>query len=309
MFSEQIKQAIIDQKKCQICANQSKIIHDPQFELIDLSQYQGIIQYQPEELVITVKAGTTLAEINHVLAKNNQYLPFEPPDYGHSTIGGSYALALSGAAKPFRGSLRDHVLGVKIIDGKGQTLTFGGQMMKNVAGYDVSRLLVGSKGMLAVISDISFKILPLETTQTYALEIAELEAIQLMNQWAGSQRPLTACAYFDGLFYYRLAGIHSPQTANPVDATIWQKLHPFKMNNPANLWRVDMNSSHPPLDNTLAIDWCGARRWITSVDKPLFDFVQSANFQQSIKEQTHPKFFNQLKDIFDPHHLFNLMVS
>ncbi|RLA02637.1 MAG: glycolate oxidase subunit GlcE, partial [Gammaproteobacteria bacterium] len=148
---QQIKQASIDQQSIQITGNQSKVTlsHDPQnqqkVQQLDVSNYQGIVDYEPSELVVTVKAGTLLSELKSALAKRHQMLAFEPPDYGNSTIGGTFAVALSGPSRAFRGPLRDYVLGTEIIDGQGRLLKFGGKMIKNVAGYDVSRMLVGSK--------------------------------------------------------------------------------------------------------------------------------------------------------------------
>lgn len=306
MFEEQIKQAISEQKKCQICGNKSKVSLSAEHQQIDVSQHQGIVQYQAEELVITVKAGTRLKTIQQALAENNQSLPFEPPDYGDSTIGGTYALALSGSAQAFTGRLRDHVLGVELINGRGEYLRFGGQMMKNVAGYDVSRLLVGSKGALAVIAQISFKVLPIKTQQTYRLMIDEAEAIQLMNQWAGKNLPLSACAYMNGTFYYRLAGLHTKQSAEPLDDEIWQQLNPFKpkVADGLSLWRLSVDSAHPPIPNTIAVDCCGMRRWIVAKDKPKGRFVEAWNFSQMVKEQGNKAYFNKVKTIFDPHFIF-----
>ena len=307
MFREQIKQAISEKKYLQICGQQSKVKFNPEFEYCNVSEYQGIIDYQPAELVITVKAGTPLSEINAVLAENNQYLPFEPPDYGNSSIGGSYACGLSGSSQPFQGGLRDYVLGIVIYNGKGERLTFGGQMMKNVAGFDVSRLLVGSKGEFALIAEISFKVLPFAPQQTYALDLPEAEAIQLMNQWAGTNRPLSACGYFNDTFYYRLSGSHQAQTALPVDNQIWQTLNPFRCSLAPNetLWRLSVDSTEAPIENTIAIDWRGVRRWVKAVEAPPFRFISA---WQGVQAQTPPlnDLAKKLKPVFDPYSIFKV---
>ena len=130
-------------------------------ELVNISSYSGVVEYYPEELVITLKAGTVIKEVNKELAKNNQAFPFFIGN-PEQTIGSLYAT--SGA------ELSDSVLGVQIVNGKGELLNFGGQVMKNVAGYDVSRLLVGSMGKLAIITQISFKILPEKAAQNFQQE-------------------------------------------------------------------------------------------------------------------------------------------
>ena len=160
-----IQQRVLDAKQLRIFAGKSQIkkpqIKKDQVEtsinLLDMTQYAGVIEYYPEELVITVKAGTTIKQLNKILAENNQATSFVLPDNKNATIGGAYAMGNS--------DLRDAVLGIKIIDGRGRLLSFGGQVMKNVAGYDVARLLVGSKGKMAVICEISFKIIPLSYAQ------------------------------------------------------------------------------------------------------------------------------------------------
>ena len=129
-------------------------------EVLDVSSYKGIVAYEPKELVLTVRAGTPLEEVESALAGERQMLPFEPPHFGGGTIGGAVACGLSGPRRPYAGAVRDFVLGTRIVNGKGEDLSFGGRVIKNVAGYDVSRLMVGSLGTLGVITEISFKVLP-----------------------------------------------------------------------------------------------------------------------------------------------------
>ena len=156
-------------------------------EAVDMRAYSGIIAYQPRELVLTVRAGTPLAQIEAAMASEMQMLPFEPPHFGAgATIGGTVAAGLSGPRRPYTGAVRDFVLGTRIVNGKGEDLHFGGRVIKNVAGYDVSRLMTGAMGTLGVLLDISFKVLPkpaLEATLRY--EMDQATAIQQFNEWAG----------------------------------------------------------------------------------------------------------------------------
>ncbi|MDQ7091444.1 MAG: FAD-binding protein [Methylococcales bacterium] len=308
----QIKEANVRSQRLSICGMQSK--QSCSNQPLSLMDYQGIIHYQPDELVITVKAGTPLNELKCILAENKQMLAFSPPDYGHSTLGGTYACALTGSSQPFKGSLRDYVLGVKIINGLGDVLSFGGELMKNVAGYDVSRLLVGSRGQLAVIAEISLKVLPITTETTYVVDIAENEAIQLMNQWAGSALPLSACAYYQQQFFYRLSRHHSKQPHTVVDEKIWEILNPFKphLNADQSLWRVTVESTMPAIKNTQAIDWCGRRRWIIANEHPTYQGNKlNASLWQGHADEcppTEPKALTQikqgLKKVFDPKGVF-----
>jgi glycolate oxidase FAD binding subunit len=165
---EQIQQRVVNTTQLQIVgtANQKQISHD---NLLDMSQYAGVIEYHPEELVITVKAGTRIKQMQDLLAQNGQVLSFFVAENETTTIGGAYAVGSP--------EIRDSILGIKIVDGQGQLLTFGGQVMKNVAGYDVSRLLVGSQGQLAVICEISFKIIP----QAYTDHINRQVTVKTQN--------------------------------------------------------------------------------------------------------------------------------
>ncbi|MDX1796477.1 MAG: hypothetical protein R3219_07110, partial [Hydrogenovibrio sp.] len=234
-------------------------------------------------------------------------------DYGDSTIGGSYACGLSGPSQPFFGALRDFVLGIKMVDGKGQPLTFGGQMIKNVAGYDVSRLLVGSKGLFGVITEVSLKVLPLMPQKTYAIEMGQADAIVKMNEMAGTSLPISGCAYYQGKLYYRLIGVHPPQAAMPEDNAIWQSINPFRpeISGKQKLWRVSTDSMHPPIHNTLLVDQVGARRWVVSEHKP--DATHVDLWEMHAKNRipsfdNHPKITEikqGLKQVFDPHNIFH----
>ena len=186
-------------------------------EVLDTTAYSGILSYEPSELVITVRCGTPLAEVEATLAQKGQCFPFEPPHFGAgATIGGMVAAGLSGPARASVGTVRDFVLGARVINGKGEHLTFGGQVMKNVAGYDVSRLLAGSWGQLGLITEVSLKVLPVapgEATLVCA-GVSQAQALKLINQWGGQPLPLNASAWVhdtsaspaQDFFYVRLRG-------------------------------------------------------------------------------------------------------
>ncbi len=169
-----------------------------QGEVLDTRAYSGILSYEPSELVITVRAGTSLAEVEAALAEKGQSFAFEPPHFGEgATIGGMVAAGLAGPSRASVGTVRDFVLGARVINGKGEHLTFGGQVMKNVAGYDVSRLLAGSWGQLGLITEVSLKVLPVapgEATLVCA-GVSQVQALKLINQWGGQPLPLNASAW------------------------------------------------------------------------------------------------------------------
>jgi len=248
-------------------------------EVLSTRALTGVVDYQPKELVLTARAGTPLAEIEALLAEQNQMLAFEPPHFGDAaTLGGSIAAGLSGPRRPYAGAARDFVLGVRLIDGTGQPLRFGGQVIKNVAGYDVSRLMVGALGTLGLITEVSLKVLPqpaLETTLQFELD--EAAAIGSMNQWAGQPLPLSASSWHAGLLTLRLSGAASAVRAaqarlggEPLQdaGAFWQRLRdqatPFFDKRP--LWRLAVKSTTPPLKLGEAqwIEWGGAVRWLAS---------------------------------------------
>ncbi len=253
-------------------------------ETLDVSAYRGIIEYEPTELVITARAGTPLADVEAAMREQGQMLGFEPPHFdSSSTIGGCIAAGLSGPRRPYAGSARDFVLGLRLLDGRGSDLRFGGQVMKNVAGYDVSRLITGSLGTLGVILEVSLKALPLPPSEmTLCREQTQAEALALMNEWAGKPWPITATCHVDGRLYVRLAGatpaVHSAAAklgGETVDdgAAFWRELrdqrHAFFTGNSADnmpLWRLSLSSTLPELQlpGAQLIEWGGALRWLRS---------------------------------------------
>jgi glycolate oxidase FAD binding subunit len=238
----------------------------------------GVVDYQPKELVLTARAGTPLAEIVALLDTHRQMLAFEPPHFGHATLGGCVAAGLSGPRRATNGAVRDYVLGVHMIDGTGQALRFGGQVIKNVAGYDISRLMVGALGTLGVLTEVSLKVLPRPASElSLQFEFDEAAAITTMNRWAGQPLPLSATSWHAGLLCVRLSGAESAVAAahakiggEPMHdaAAFWQRLReqttPFFDQRP--LWRVSLKSTAPPLGlgDAQWIEWGGALRWLVS---------------------------------------------
>jgi glycolate oxidase FAD binding subunit len=246
-------------------------------EMLNTHTHTGIVEYEPKELVIVVRCGTRIADVEKTMAEAGQMLAFEPPHFGDgATVGGMVATGLSGPRRPYVGSVRDFVLGTKIIDGKGDHLSFGGKVMKNVAGFDVSRLLTGSMGTLGVITEVAFKCLPLPKTQaTRVFDMNAVDAIEKMNRWYADANPMTATAWVNGRLYVRLAG------AEPAVKTAVAKLGGEALASDAMWWAAWREQKHPffagemplhcmsckstaaPLDDAdQAIDWGGAQRWL-----------------------------------------------
>lgn len=249
-----------------------------QGELLDTRAYSGIVAYDPTELVITARCGTPLAEIEAALAQQNQMLAFEPPHFGEgATIGGVVACGLSGPRRQAVGAVRDFVLGTTLMDGKGEVLHFGGQVMKNVAGYDVSRLLTGSLGTLGLILEVSLKVLPTPFAETtLRFSIGEADAIQRLNQWGGQPLPISASAWHDGVLTVRLSGAQAAVAAAqkkmegqevPQADGFWNALREQRsafFDADAGLWRLSVPSVTEPLalHGEQLIEWGGAQRWL-----------------------------------------------
>ena len=259
-------------------------------ELLDVRPLAGVVDYEPSELVVTVRAGTRLRELQALLAERGQCLPFEPPQFGvGSTIGGAVAAGLSGPARASVGSLRDYVLGVQIVNGKGELLTFGGQVMKNVAGYDVSRLMAGSLGTLGVIVQVSLKVLPVPPAEaTLLFDLSETSARQQLNRWGGQPLPLNASCWADGHLAVRLRGAQAavaaaarsmggqalaPERAERQWPALRDQALPFFRLAPGEaLWRASVPDTATPLNlGPTLVEWHGAQRWIkaTPADAPV----------------------------------------
>jgi glycolate oxidase FAD binding subunit len=253
-------------------------------EPLDLAEHRGVIRHEPTELFATARAGTPLAELGEVLAEHGQHLPFEPPMHGPgATLGGVLACGLSGPARPYRGAARDAVLGMRIINGKGEVLAFGGEVMKNVAGYDVSRLMVGAMGTLGVILDASLKVLPRPAAEaTLAFDVSMHDGLIDVNRWSASPLPLSAACHDGDRLFVRLSGsiraIDSARRRLGGDVVedgsrFWNALRdqslPFFADGAGPLWRISVPPATPPLSlpGTWLADWGGAQRWLRT-DSP-----------------------------------------
>jgi len=281
-------------------------------ELLDPRAYCGIVAYEPTELVITVRSGTTLTQLEAALDERGQMLPFEPPYFGgglqpvaddvpaavgEPTIGGAVAAGLAGPRRasfgPTYGGVRDFVLGASLLDGRGQVLRFGGTVMKNVAGYDVARLLPGSLGTLGVILDLSVKVLPKPVAEaTLRFAMTQEEALHRMNEWAGQPLPVSGTVWTSDLLYVRLSGaraavdsasarLASSHGGEQIDAegaaALWRGVrdHRHLFFSPEDLsvralWRLSVPSTVESLDlpGSQLIEWGGALRWLRS-DAPV----------------------------------------
>jgi len=248
--------------------------------------YAGIVDYDPTELVITARCGTPLVEIEHALYEAGQMLGFEPPLFGRAaTLGGCVAAGLSGPRRPYAGAVRDFVLGVRLLDGRGDDLSFGGRVMKNVAGFDVSRLVAGSLGTLGVVLEVSLNCRPLPRAEaSRVLELTADQAIQRMNEWGGRPLPVSATCFYDGRLHVRFAGAQSAVAAavrevggmplSEPDA-FWGSLREqehafFTSVSDAPLWRLSVRTTAPfaDLGGAQLIEWGGGLRWLKANPQP-----------------------------------------
>jgi glycolate oxidase FAD binding subunit len=319
-FIDQIKSATVAKSPLRIRGGGSKDFYGEPFDaalpILDTRSHSGIVSYEPSELVITVKAGTALADVEAALAEKNQCFAFEPPHYGagarletssqplhdstvraelaealaQATIGGMVAAGLAGPARACVGGVRDYVLGAHLVNGRGELLQFGGQVMKNVAGYDVSRALAGSLGTLGLITQVSLKVLPIAHAQaTLRFQMDEATGIRKCNEWAGQPLPLNASSWVTdqgvGTLYLRLRGavaavesackrlaneagsvrVDSPETGADWSAARDLQLPWFKEGfaRGDDLWRISVPQTTAPLGlGDTMIDWLGGQRWL-----------------------------------------------
>ncbi len=278
---EDFRSRILERRPLRLCGGGSKDFYGGPLhgEVLDTRSHSGIIGYEPTELVITARCGTPLAEIESALAARRQSVACQPPLFGAASIGGVVAAGLSGPPRARTGSLRDSVLGVKLMDGEGRELNFGGQVIKNVAGFDVSRLIAGSLGTLGLILEVSLKVLPLPPADaTLRFELPQDKALAALNQWAGQPLPLAASCWQAQVLTLRLAGAQAAVAAarrnlggelvaEPEAAAFWAALREQTGSffaGDAPLWRLSLPSVTPPLDlaGAVLIEWGGAQRWL-----------------------------------------------
>ena len=301
-------------------------------DVLDAREHRGIVNYEPTELVITARCGTPLSEIDSALESHGQFLPFEAPRFGDDpTIGGLVAAGLSGPRRVSVGAVRDFVLGAHLLNANGDVLKFGGQVMKNVAGFDVSRLLCGSLGTLGLISEVSLKVLPKPRGETtLRFEMSAIDALDKFNVWRGQPLPIAATAWADGVAHVKLAGaasaIATARTSlggeTAANDEIWLSLRDQTHTafSAPRLWRLSLPTTATfLLPGTTLIEWSGAQRWLAS-DAPASDVRDaaasvggSATLWRGERDTTmfHPlkaanlALHRKLKHAFDPNGIFN----
>ena len=305
-------------------------------EPLDLTRYEGIIDYEPSELVITARCGTPLSVIEAALAERGQFLAFEPPRIGGDpTLGGTIAAGLSGPRRMQVGAARDFVLGATLMASDGELMRFGGQVMKNVAGFDVSRLLCGSLGILGIITELSLKVLPEpRAEETLRLQMQAREAVEAFNRWGGQPLPISAGAWHEGAAWVRLSGaapaveaardvIGGDRVFPALAGKWWQALRDYThpLYSDRSVWRVSVPSAAPPLSipRDPLIDWGGALRWYSldaqDVDVRGLASAAGGTAMQwrgtAAQSRFHPlpravlEIHRRLKRSFDPEGIFN----
>jgi glycolate oxidase FAD binding subunit len=332
-----IQEALDEKKALQICAGNTKQFYGRSINgtSISLAQHTGIIEYEPSELYVTARSGTPLSEIEKAVTDQNQILPCEPPHFGGSaTLGGSIACGLAGPRRVSAGHVRDCVLGIEIVNGKGELLRFGGKVMKNVAGYDVSRLMCGALGTLGIIMTVSLRLLPKpESEQTIALSVDFETAVNKLNHWANTPIPITASFYDGKELFIRLSSSTTAVKActksiggeiTDTGHLLWNSIKEhehsfFTTQNP--LWRISVppNTQKLNLPGEHVMEWNGALRWYSSDADEQTIRIEAERvgghatlFKGDITHQVfHPlpktsmKVHKKLKQVFDPAGILN----
>jgi glycolate oxidase FAD binding subunit len=317
----------------------------PRGQVLDTTALTGISSYEPTELVVTARAGTPLAHLEATLAENGQCLPFEPPRFAAGgTVGGMVAAGLAGPARACVGSVRDHVLGLTLLNGNGEMLSFGGQVAKNVAGYDVSRLIVGSLGILGIVCEVSIKVLPVAAAaETLYFDCAQSEALQKLNAWRSKPLPINASAWHDDRLYLRLSGARAavaeacrelrgvalgPEPAQQWWSSVRDQRHDFftieeeALQRGECLWRLSVPATAPALElpGRQFIEWQGAQRWWRTRagaaqvraaaagaggHATLLRAADKSAGVFSPLNEVLTRIHRNLKQAFDPQHIFN----
>lgn len=292
---DQVRAARAARQGLAICGSGSKAFFGgpARGEPLDLTGHRGVVAYDPSDLVLTARAGTPLAEIDAVLAAQRQMLGFEPPRFGAGgTLGGAVAAGLAGPRRPHSGAVRDFVLGVEAIDGRGQRVRFGGRVIKNVAGFDLARLMAGALGTLGVLLEVSLRVLPCPEYQTtLRQDIARQRAHRAMLDWQRKPLPLSGLCYDGRTLYARLSGTQAGVEAasallggdimaEPAATDYWNALrdhtHPF-LGAAGVLWRLSVPAAAEPpasLPGDWLWEWGGAQRWLRTRAAP--DSVRQA---------------------------------
>lgn len=281
--------------------------------ILSVAEHRGIVHYEPTELVITARAGTPLAELETVLAEQGQMLGFEPPYFGATaTLGGTIACGFSGPRRPFTGAARDFVLGCRMLNGKADVLKFGGEALKNVAGFDVSRLMAGALGTLGMLLEVSLKVLPkpaCERTQVFEMDFNTAQ--QTMLDWQRRCLPLSGLCFVQGRLYARLSGGERAVAEADKqlggeslmdDAEFWRTLREQELEffqRDEDLWRISVPPATPglALQGTWLYDWGGALRWLKSAES------SAAVFDAARQHGGHALLFrgrNHSREVFQP---------
>jgi len=283
-LQKKVQDAISNKSSLYIHGGNSKLFYGNKVDAapLDICPHTGVISYEPTELCITVRAGTRIAEIEELLAESKQILTFEPPQYSpDATIGGAVSAGISGPRRAYSGSVRDAILGVKIINGNGEIVNFGGQVMKNVAGYDLSRLMVRSQGTLGVILEVSLRLLPKPAHDiTVSFESPQDAALKFFQESRLKQLPITGSVWFNEQVYLRLSGstetleINQKKLGAEVlsgNPDFWREIrdhqHHFFGRTDKPLWRLSLPPASDQIariDDNQLIEWGGAQRWVNS---------------------------------------------
>lgn len=343
-FQATIREAAANAKPLQIIGSGSKAFYGnaSEGEALTVSGHSGVIDYDPAELVITLRAGCKLADVEALLAENNQMFGFEPPQFSdQATIGGMIASGLSGPRRAFSGAVRDFILGVKILDGRGDVLNFGGRVIKNVAGFDLSRLMVGAMGTLGVLLEVSLRVIPkfeTETTLSFVHDSAE-DHIQWINELGGRPLPLSASMWHKGQSSIRLSGSErgvssaveklGGEQGGELGEDVWDQLreqsHSFfsdaASKSKGHLMRIAVPpTTHFQLNQDQLIEWGGAQRWLHGDSDLEALRGRVSHFHGNLcvfraSSETHPAFqalndavltlHRSLKSKFDPARIFN----
>lgn len=295
-------------------------------ELLEMARHTGIIDYHPAELVIRVRAGTRVSELVTTLSEQRQMLGFEPPCHGEaSTIGGVVSAGVSGSRRPWAGAARDHILGVGLVLHDGDYREFGGQVMKNVAGYDVSRLICGAWGSLGVVTDVSLKVLPApEKEVSVSLELPLDDAQSLVASLTRRVSPLSAASYSRGVLRLRLSGLAADVDSerrtiggDEPDADWWRRLDGLQteaFKRAGQVWRLSTHALEPVTQDFDLMDWGFAQRWLLDPEMNPRETWRGQGHWTCIsatQPSFHPlsapeqKLHRNLKRVFDPEGIFN----
>ncbi|KRW74788.1 glycolate oxidase subunit GlcE [Stutzerimonas nitrititolerans] len=332
---DQVNQALAANTPLRIQGSDSKAFlgRTVEGQVLDTRAHRGIVSYDPTELVVTVRAGTPLTELEAALDEAGQMLPCEPPHFGEgATVGGMIAAGLSGPRRPWSGSVRDFVLGTRIITGHGKHLRFGGEVMKNVAGYDLSRLMAGSFGCLGVLTEVSLKVLPKpRRCSGLRVEMALDQALLKLAEWGQQPIPISAACHDGQALHLRLEGGEGSVNAareriggEDLDAAYWDALREQRLaffKDPRPLWRLSLPINTPALalEGEQLVDWAGAQRWLKSTEdaeriRAIVGEVDGHAICYSAGATTSPfqplgapllRYHQQLKAQLDPQGIFN----